>query len=113
MALAQINVDYAKLNSKQKVAFDIICEKLTSNNSTNENNQLKMFLTGEGGTGKSRVIQLAIEFAKLYYGKQRGIYGPAVPMAGTGTAAKNIGGFTYHSVFNKSGRGTKDSAPGA
>ena len=106
--IAKINLDYAKLNSKQKEAFDIICEHLTSNSSNESNIQLKMFLTGEGGTGKSKVIELAIEFSKLYFGKQLGIYGPALPMAGTGTAAKNIGGFTYHSVFNKT-HGKNDS----
>ena len=99
--ITKIDLQYTKLNSKQKEAFDIICEHLTSNSTDGNNIQLVGFLTGEGGTGKSKVIELAIEFAKLYFGKQYGIYGPAIPMAGTGTAAKNIGGFTYHSVFNK------------
>ena len=108
--IAQINLDYVKLNSKQKEAFDIICEHLTSNSTTDSNVQLKMFITGEGGTGKSKVIEMAIEFAKLYFGKQHGIYGPALPLAGTGTAAKNIGGFTYHSVFNKGHSGRNGSS---
>ena len=64
--IAKIDLQYAKLNSKQKEVFDIICEHLTSNSTNDKNIQLVGFLTGEGGTGKSKVIELAIEFAKLY-----------------------------------------------
>ena len=95
----QMNESYTLLNKKQKQAVDAICSALTNENQNNV--QLQMFLTGEGGTGKSEVIKLVIEFAKLYFGKQSGHYGPALAMAATGTASKNIGGFTWQSVLNK------------
>ena len=95
----QLNKSYNLLNEKQKRAVDTICSALSNQNQANS--QLQMFLTGEGGTGKSEVIKLAIEFAKLYFGKQLGNYGPALAMAATGTAGKNIGGFTWQSVLNK------------
>ena len=74
-----------------------------SNPSTDSDitSRLKMFLTGEGGTGKSKIIDYAVEFGRLYFGRQDGIYGPVLAIAQTGTAATNIDGYTWHSVLNK------------
>ena len=94
-----LNESYKLLNDKHKEAINTICSILTNENQSNL--QLQMFLTGEGGTGKSEVIRLAMEFGRLYFGKQEGSYGPALAMAGTGTAGTNIGGFTWQSVLNK------------
>ena len=63
--------------------------------------QLIMFLSGEGGTGKSFLIALIMEYTKLKYGKQRGLYGAAVAMAPTGCAANVINGFTWQSCYSK------------
>ncbi len=51
-----------------------------------------VFVTGEGGTGKSVVVEAATEALRAD-GKQ------VVLCAPTGVAAKNIGGATVHSVF--------------
>ena len=90
-----LNQRYSYLNETQTKAFDHIITTISSSNS-----QLIMFLTGEGGTGKSEIIKLSTEFTKLYFGKQEGIYGPALVLAATGTAAKNVEGFTWQSALN-------------
>jgi nucleoside-triphosphatase THEP1 len=63
--------------------------------------QLIMFISGEGGTGKSYVIEVLKEYTRLQFGKQKGLYGAALAMAPTGCAANVIGGYTWQSVFNK------------
>ena len=73
----------------------------TESTDSSSSSRLKMFLTGEGGTGKSKVIEYAVEFGRLYFGRQHGIYGPVLAIAQTGTAANNIDGYTWHSVLNK------------
>jgi len=35
---------------------------------TNNTTQLGLFLTGEGGTGKSKVIEAIVHFTRNYYG---------------------------------------------
>jgi len=60
--------------------------------------QLGLFLTGEGGTGKSKIIEAIVAFTRKYYGKTYGLYGPIIVTAPTGTSSNNINGFTYHSV---------------
>jgi hypothetical protein len=56
------------------------------------------FVTGEGGTGKSMLIQTLKEYCQLTFGKQEGIYGSALAVAPTGCAASNIEGYTWQSV---------------
>ena len=60
--------------------------------------QLIGFVTGEGGTGKSMLIQTLKEYCQLTFGKQEGIYGSALAMAPTGCAASNIEGYTWQSI---------------
>ena len=36
--------------------------------------QLELFITGEGGTGKSKVIEAIVNFTRKYYGKTDGLY---------------------------------------
>jgi hypothetical protein len=96
--LKVFNHDRERLNELQKKSLDIICSHLTSEDPSA---QLQMFLTGEGGTGKSEVIKLAVNFSRLYFGRQKGMFGPVVATAQSGTAAKNIDGYTWHSVVNK------------
>jgi hypothetical protein len=62
--------------------------------------QLLMFCSGQGGTGKSRVIELLTEICRLHYGKQPGEYGAVILAGPTGTSSHNISGYTYQSVFN-------------
>ena len=81
--------------TRQKQAYDIVHSYITSSNC---DDQLLMFMSGEGGTGKSEVIKLIMESTRLIHGKQRGLYGAVVALAPTGVAANNIDGFTWHSV---------------
>ena len=69
--------------------------------------QLRVFLSGEGGTGKSKVLKLVMEFARLHYGRTEGLHGPVLAMGPTGPSSHNIKGFTYHSVVGLSSSSTK------
>ena len=73
---------------------------------------LIMFISGEGGTGKSFLIALIMEFTRLKYGKQKGIYGAAVAMAPTGCAANVIKGYTWQSCYSKGRSNTGKSSAG-
>jgi hypothetical protein len=81
------------LRPLQLKAYNIV-----KNYITNNTKQLGLFLTGEGGTGKSKVIEAIVTFTRKYYGKTDGLYGPIIVTASTGTSSNNINGFTYHSV---------------
>ena len=95
-------------NQLQHDTLFTIFQNLTNeNDDSTGDSQMRMFLTGEGGTGKSKIIDYAVEFGRLYYGKQHGIYGPVLAIAQTGSAATNIDGYTWHSVLNK-GIGKKE-----
>ena len=61
-----------------------------------------MFVSGEGGTGKTFLINQMADSAKLHYGNQKGIYGSVVRKAPTGSAAKLLEGFTWQAVYGKS-----------
>ena len=93
-----INPENPLNNTLQHSCLKTIFQYLIS---SDKSNRLRMFLTGEGGTGKSEIIKYATEFGRLYFGKQRGIYGPVLNLAQTGTAANNIDGYTWHSVLGK------------
>jgi len=58
---------------------------------------LIMFVSGEGGTGKSHLIKIITEYAALKFGKSRRRYGHVIRWAPTGCAAFNIGGVTWQS----------------
>lgn len=63
----------------------------TGRNSVTDSTQLVMGLFGKGGTGKSRVIQAAVDFAKRWY-----VADAVVITATSGIAGVLINGFTYH-----------------
>ena len=78
------------LNTEQERAFRII-----ANHSTNQGHeQLKMFLGGMAGTGKSRVINALT----AYFHKHVEDY-CLIRVAPTETAAALIDGSTYHSIL--------------
>ena len=85
------------LTHKQLEAYNIAVGYISGKN----NNPMKMFVSGEGGTGKSFLISLIMEFTNIFHGKQKGIYGAAVAVAPTGSAANVIRGFTWQSVYGK------------
>ena len=83
----------SNLRPLQLKAYNIVKNYITDNTK-----QLGLFLTGEGGTGKSKVIEAFFNFTRKYYGKTDELYGPIIVTAPTGTSSNNINGFTYLSV---------------
>ena len=92
--LIDLEENVAKLQGRQRAAFDTAKAHITGE----IQEQLLMFLSGEGGTGKSKVITALIEFTILHFGRVKGFYGAAVGLGPTGSAARNIAGFTWHKV---------------
>jgi hypothetical protein len=82
------------LNEEQELAFRIIADRATDRNSE----QLRMYLGGPAGTGKSRVIDAVKDLFK--HTGQENRYLLASYM---GIAAKNIQGVTLHSALNLAG----------
>ena len=79
-----------QLNKEQERAFRIVANHASSRSKQ----QLKMYLGGMGGTGKSQVIKaLKAFFEKRHEAHRMRILAP------TGTAAALLGGFTYHSIL--------------
>ncbi|KAJ7127324.1 hypothetical protein C8R43DRAFT_867561, partial [Mycena crocata] len=85
------------LNPEQAHAFRIIAEHSLQR----QPEQLRMFLGGPGGTGKSRVIDALRDFFQL-----RGQARRFRLAAYTGVAARNIRGMTLHSALCLSQRGS-------
>jgi len=81
--------DYS-LNTEQERAFRIIANHSLEPKS----DQLKMYLAGMGGTGKSRVINALMEFFKNKNESHR-----IVVLGPTGSSAALINGSTYHSFL--------------
>ncbi|KAJ7304713.1 hypothetical protein DFH08DRAFT_633407, partial [Mycena albidolilacea] len=79
-----------KLNTEQDRAFKIVANHAIAENPE----QLKMYLGGVGGTGKSGVIKALVKF---FEGREEShkflVLGP------TGTSAAQLGGSTYNSVL--------------
>jgi hypothetical protein len=105
--LDMLRKDLENLNhpsaTHQKDAYNKIISHLTGGTK----DQLRMFLSGEGGTGKSKVLKLVMELARLHYGRTEGLHGPVLAMGPTGPSSHNIKGFTYHSVVGLSSSSTK------
>ena len=85
------------MTTEQRAAYDKAINHISGRNTE----QLIMFISGEGGTGKSSIIALIMEFTRLKYGKQLGLYGATVAMAPTGCSANVISGFTWQSCYGK------------
>ena len=80
------------LNEVQRLAFRIIALQTVGQGKMGE--QLRMGLFGEGGTGKSRVVEAIREWFRLL-GRSKELV-----VTGTmGVAARNIGGGTVHSAL--------------
>ena len=78
------------LNTEQERAFRIIANHAVEPKS----GQLKMYLGGMGGTGKSQVIK-----ALMHFFKQRNESHRIVVLGPTGSSAALINGSTYHSFL--------------
>ena len=84
------SIEKFNLNSEQKRAFQIIANHATSK----PDDQLKMYLGGMGGTGKSQVLK-----ALSYFFETRNESHRFTIVAPTGSAAALLGGSTYHYLF--------------
>ncbi|KIL66817.1 hypothetical protein M378DRAFT_49822, partial [Amanita muscaria Koide BX008] len=82
-----------ELNVEQRRAFDIVVGHLNASEKSDNTPQLLMQIIGEGGTGKSRVIQTITE---AFEGA--GLQSRLLKGAFTGVAACLIGGQTLHSL---------------
>jgi len=76
-----------QLNQDQKRAFDIV----SNHNLAINSEQLKMYIDGMGGTGKTQVLKALVQFFKKRNEAHR-----LVIVAPTGTAAALLAGSTYH-----------------
>ncbi|EKG08957.1 DNA helicase PIF1 ATP-dependent [Macrophomina phaseolina MS6] len=84
------------LNQRQSIALRLICRQLDRVwRDESGTPQLCQFVRGEGGTGKSRIIEA---LAELFAGK--GISHRLLVTATSGTAAARINGITIHSACN-------------
>jgi hypothetical protein len=90
VAMEQV-IDKWMLNTEQKRAFEIVAHHTQKE----KPDQLLMFLSGPGGTGKSRVVNALRDFFE--FRKECRRFRLA---AFTGVAAKNIGGSTLHALLH-------------
>jgi ATP-dependent exoDNAse (exonuclease V), alpha subunit - helicase superfamily I member len=88
--LVESTVANFSLNIEQERAFRIVANHST----TFKSDQLKMYLGGIGGTGKSQVIKALRQFFE-----QRGEAHRFLILGPTGTSAALLGGSTYHSTL--------------
>ena len=93
---------YIKLGEDQRKTFDIVaahilgqqCVKTTEN----PTGQLRMVVSGEGGSGKSHLIDCIVLYSRIHYGYDHTLHGPVLVVAPTGMAANNINGSTIDSA---------------
>lgn len=86
------------LNLKQRSAFLLICrqlDRIRSCESGKIEDQHCQFIGGEGGTGKSRIIQALVALFE-----ENGMSNKIIVTATSGTAAARINGITIHSACN-------------
>lgn len=82
------------LNRRQNIAFQLLCRQLDRVDQGEEGlQQLCQFVGGEGGTGKSRVIQAIVELFAM-----KGMPHRLLVTATSGSAAARINGITIHSA---------------
>lgn len=90
-------------DSERREAFHLVAAHLLEDECVrteqNPDGQLLTFFSGEGGTGKSHLIQTIVHFARTLYGYDNSINGPVAITAPTGIAAHNIGGKTCQSTI--------------
>ena len=91
------------LNDLQKKTYDVAVKYIGDNDRTRSDwAPLRMFLSGEGGTGKSHVIKLLLEYTRLRYGKTYGNYSSAMAFGTSGCSSSNLNGRTWQSAIKQS-----------
>jgi len=86
-------IDPSMLKEDQYCAYDIVTGHLDQSLSGREPLPLRMLIHGEGGTGKSKVIQTIME-----YFTHRGVTHMLLKAAYTGVAASLVNGKTTHTI---------------
>lgn len=84
------------LNKRQRISFLLICrqlDRIRQRESEAGHNSHCQFIGGEGGTGKSRVIQALVALFE-----RKGCANRVIVTATSGTAAARIHGITIHSA---------------
>ncbi|KZV60814.1 hypothetical protein PENSPDRAFT_544956, partial [Peniophora sp. CONT] len=100
----EASIQENSLNTEQALAFRIIANHSNLDNPA----ALRMFLSGPGGTGKSRVINTLVDFFT-----RQGLGRRLRLCSYTGVAARNIGGMTLHAALSlspKQKRGNTENA---
>jgi hypothetical protein len=93
----RLEEEVKQLNSDQLRAYNTAVSHISGQTGC----QMVMFLSGEGGTGKSKLIGAICAYTQLLHGKTLGSWGATLITAPTGGAAHNIGGSTWHSALSK------------
>jgi len=88
-----ISTAYNTLNTDQKRVVDTVVEQIG-----HADKPIRLFVSGQGGTGKSLVIDVLNKLVSKEYGRTSTL--PVVVAALTGLASKNIKGITIHRVLN-------------
>ena len=89
------------LNQEQGCAFRIVANHACDPDSE----QLKMYISGMAGTGKSQVLRALSEF----FSRRKELYHLLV-LAPTGSAAALLGGSTYHSALGVNSDGDRSTS---
>lgn len=87
----QLNGNIQTLTDDQKTVFNVIRKHFESSCSS----PLRLFISGGGGTGKSHLIKIAVEWLRCFTASFPGA-DPVIVCGPTGMCAKNIQGRTIH-----------------
>jgi hypothetical protein len=93
--IESVSTEYS-LNTEQDRAFRLVANHACCHDS----DQLKMYIAGMAGTGKTRVLKSLVE-----YFRQKNESHRLLIVAPTGSAAALLKGSTYHSAFGINGDG--------
>jgi len=103
--LKRFDILYSRLktNSEQLEAFHIVAAHILQQPSVltedNVNGQLRMFISGQAGSGKSDLIHTIKQYAQIQYGYDGTKYGSVLIITPTGISAFNVKGHTVESVL--------------
>jgi len=94
---------FNQFNSEQREAFNVISAHLLEQEccktENNPKGQLRMFISGEGGTGKSKLVEAIVLHARTIYGHDGSQHGCVLVVGPTGISAFNVGGRTIQSAL--------------
>jgi hypothetical protein len=94
---AELEARIGDFNLEQRACFDAAQACISGA----DERQMIMFVSGEGGTGKSFLIHALTKYTQILFGKTAGWFGSVLKTAPTGGASYNIRGHTWHSALGK------------